>query len=358
MAIARKYVPHVLSQWGKVQRIDGGDTIHASELVAMNENSRDATYVRNPEFVPQDFYGQLRRIFVLELPPSAELRTDEASTLLLAAIQSVKTQEASDVQQVFYKDDGALDVVDLASIQCVVGRVYDTQRNSQEGGESQMIAYDLGGGTFDVSLLSIDDSVFEVLAMAGDTHLGARTSITATRRSRHGRHGQPACAGQAQARVEKAKRTLSSQQSTRLEIESFEGGNDFTETLTRAKFEELNMDLFRKTMKPVEQVLKDANLKKEDIDEIVLVSGSTRIPKVQQLLKEYFGKEPSKGINPDEAVAYGAAVQGGILSGDETLGDVIGRCLPLDSRYRDHRWCHDEAHPPQHCHPHAQEPDV
>ncbi|KAH9917212.1 hypothetical protein B0H21DRAFT_702860 [Amylocystis lapponica] len=144
MAIARKYVPHVLSQWGKVQRIDGGDTIHASELVAMNENSRDATYVRyqllvdkyatqrrrTPEFVPQDFYGQLRRIFVLELPPSAELRTDEASTLLLAAIQSVKTQEASDVQQVFYKDDGALDVVDLASIQCVVGRVYDTQRNS------------------------------------------------------------------------------------------------------------------------------------------------------------------------------------------------------------------------------------
>jgi len=129
--------------------------------------------------------------------------------------------------------------------------------------------------------------------------------------------------GKLKREVEKAKRTLSSQQSTRLEIESFEGGNDFSETLTRAKFEELNMDLFRKTMKPVEQVLKDANLKKEDIDEIVLVGGSTRIPKVQQLLKEYFGKEPSKGINPDEAVAYGAAVQGGILSGDESLGDVV-----------------------------------
>jgi len=124
--------------------------------------------------------------------------------------------------------------------------------------------------------------------------------------------------------VEKAKRTLSSQQSTRLEIESFEGGNDLSETLTRAKFEELNIDLFRKTMKPVEQVLKDANVKKEEIDEVVLVGGSTRIPKVQQLLKEFFGgKEPSKGINPDEAVAYGAAVQGGILSGEEGTEDIL-----------------------------------
>jgi len=124
--------------------------------------------------------------------------------------------------------------------------------------------------------------------------------------------------------VEKAKRTLSSQQSTRLEIESFEDGNDFSDTLTRAKFEELNIDLFRKTMKPVEQVLKDAGVKKEEVDEVVLVGGSTRIPKVQQLLKEFFGgKEPSKGINPDEAVAYGAAVQGGILSGEEGTEEIV-----------------------------------
>ena len=108
-------------------------------------------------------------------------------------------------------------------------------------------------------------------------------------------------------------------------------GNDFSETLTRAKFEELNMDLFRKTMKPVEQVLKDANVKKDAISEVVLVGGSTRIPKVQQLLKEYFGgKEPSKGINPDEAVAYGAAVQGGILSGaEENSGLVLVDVYPL-----------------------------
>ena len=130
--------------------------------------------------------------------------------------------------------------------------------------------------------------------------------------------------GKLRREVEKAKRTLSSQMSTKIEIESFEGGNDFSETLTRAKFEELNMDLFRKTLKPVEQVLKDAGVKKDEIDDIVLVGGSTRIPKVQQLLKEFFnGKEPSKGINPDEAVAYGAAVQAGILSGEEGSSGVL-----------------------------------
>ncbi|KAF8761241.1 heat shock protein 70 [Rhizoctonia solani] len=202
----------------------------------------------------------------------------------------------------------------------------------KKGGETQIIVYDLGGGTFDVSLLSIDDGVFEVLATAGDTHLGGedfdnrviehfireykkKTGTDVTKNQR--------AVSKLKKEVEKAKRTLSSQMSTKLEIESFENGNDFSETLTRSKFEELNIDLFRKTMKPVEQVLKDAGVKKEDVSDIVLVGGSTRIPKVQQLIKEYFGKEPSKGINPDEAVAYGAAIQGGILSGEEGVEDVV-----------------------------------
>ena len=112
--------------------------------------------------------------------------------------------------------------------------------------------------------------------------------------------------------------------STRLEIESFFKGEDFSETLTRAKFEELNMDLFKRTLKPVEQVLKDAKVKKNEIDDIVLVGGSTRIPKVQAMLEEYFnGKKVSKNINPDEAVAFGAAVQGGVLSGAEGTKEVI-----------------------------------
>jgi endoplasmic reticulum chaperone BiP len=117
---------------------------------------------------------------------------------------------------------------------------------------------------------------------------------------------------------------LSSQFTTRIEIESFFDGEDFSEIFTRARFEELNVDLFRNTLKPVQKVLEDANLKKSEIDEIVLVGGSTRIPKVQQLVKEFFdGKEPSRGINPDEAIAYGAAVQAGVLSGQDVGGEVV-----------------------------------
>merc|ERR1712141_839793 len=124
--------------------------------------------------------------------------------------------------------------------------------------------------------------------------------------------------------VEKAKRALSAAHQVRVEVESLFEGEDFSETLTRAKFEELNMDLFRSTMKPVGKVLEDADMTKKEVDEIVLVGGSTRIPKVQQLVKEFFnGKEPSRGINPDEAVAYGAAVQGGVLSGEKDLSDVV-----------------------------------
>jgi len=200
-------------------------------------------------------------------------------------------------------------------------------------GDSQIIVYDLGGGTFDVSLLSIDDGVFEVLATAGDTHLGGedfdnRVSefVLKQFKKKEGldASGNKKSVGKLKREVERAKRILSSQMSTKIEIESFFEGKDLSETLTRAKFEELNADLFRKTMKPVEQVLKDAGVKKEDIDDVVLVGGSTRIPKVQQLLKDYFdGKEPSKGINPDEAVAWGAAVQGGVLSGEKGSEQVL-----------------------------------
>merc|ERR1719273_2587799 len=133
--------------------------------------------------------------------------------------------------------------------------------------------------------------------------------------------------------VEKAKRALSAAHQVRIEVESLFEGEDFTETLTRAKFEELNMDLFRSTMKPVQKVLEDADMQKKDIDEIVLVGGSTRIPKIQKLVKDFFnGKEPSRGINPDEAVAYGASVQAAILGGDssdETSGILLLDVTPL-----------------------------
>lgn len=203
----------------------------------------------------------------------------------------------------------------------------------KKGGESRIIVYDLGGGTFDVSLLSIEEGVFEVQATAGDTHLGGedfdQRVITYFAKQYNKKNDVDITKdlktmGKLKREVEKAKRTLSSQMSTRIEIEAFHEGKDFSETLTRAKFEELNMDLFKKTLKPVEQVLKDAKVKKSEIDDIVLVGGSTRIPKVQAMIEEYFGgKKASKGINPDEAVAYGAAVQGGVLSGEDAAKDIV-----------------------------------
>jgi len=200
-------------------------------------------------------------------------------------------------------------------------------------GEKNILVFDLGGGTFDVSLLTIDNGVFEVVATNGDTHLGGEDfdnrvmehfiKLFKKKTGKDIRKDNRAVQ-KLRREVEKAKRTLSTQFTTRIEIESFFDGEDFSETLTRARFEELNIDLFRNTLKPVQKVLEDAGLKKTDIDEIVLVGGSTRIPKVQQLVKEYFdGKEPSRGINPDEAVAYGAAVQGGVLSGEDVGGDVV-----------------------------------
>jgi len=200
-------------------------------------------------------------------------------------------------------------------------------------GEKNILVFDLGGGTFDVSLLTIDNGVFEVVATNGDTHLGGEDfdnrvmehfiKLFKKKTGKDIRKDNRAVQ-KLRREVEKAKRTLSTQFTTRIEIESFFDGEDFSETLTRARFEELNIDLFRNTLKPVQKVLEDAGLKKTDIDEIVLVGGSTRIPKVQQLVKEFFdGKEPSRGINPDEAVAYGAAVQGGVLSGEDVGGEVV-----------------------------------
>lgn len=177
-----------------------------------------------------------------------------------------------------------------------------------------------------------DTGVFEVQATAGDTHLGGedfdQRVINYFAKKYNKEHNvditkDAKTMGKLKREVEKAKRTLSSQKTTKIEIESFHKGEDFSETLTRAKFEELNNDLFKKTLKPVEQVLKDAKMKKSDIDDIVLVGGSTRIPKVQAMLEEFFGKKARKDVNPDEAVAYGAAIQGGVLSGDEQTSGVV-----------------------------------
>jgi len=200
-------------------------------------------------------------------------------------------------------------------------------------GEKNVLVFDLGGGTFDVSLLTIDNGVFEVVATNGDTHLGGEDfdqrvmeHFIKLYKKKKGKDLRKDVRAVQKLRreVEKAKRALSAAHQVRVEVESLIDGEDFSETLTRAKFEELNMDLFRGTLKPVQKVLEDSDLGKKEIDEIVLVGGSTRIPKIQSLVKEFFnGKEPSRGINPDEAVAYGAAVQAGVLSGEQDTGDLV-----------------------------------
>jgi len=225
-------------------------------------------------------------------------------------------------------------------------------------GEQNIIVYDLGGGTFDVSLLTIDNGVFEVVATAGDTHLGGEdfdqrvmAHFIKAFKKKEGKDIASDKRAMAKLRreVEKAKRALSSTHQTRIEIEAVIDGKDFSETLTRARFEEINNDLFKSTLDPVKQVLEDGGLKKNQIDEIVLVGGSTRIPKVQEMIKDFFnGKEPNRGVNPDEAVAYGAAVQGGILTGEggdevllldvapltlgiETVGGVMTKIIPRNT---------------------------
>lgn len=183
-------------------------------------------------------------------------------------------------------------------------------------------------GTFDISVLSIEDGIFEVKATAGDTHLGGEDfdnrlvshfAQEFKRKHKKDLTGNPRAMRRLRTACERAKRTLSSATQSSIEINSLFEGVDFYSSLTRARFEELCGDLFRNTITPVEKVMKDAKLSKNQIDEIVLVGGSTRIPKIQQLISDFFnGKEPSKSINPDEAVAYGAAVQASILAGNKS----------------------------------------
>eukprot|EP00998_Keelungia_sp_KM082_P006420 NODE_266_length_2176_cov_334.257199_g260_i0.p1 GENE.NODE_266_length_2176_cov_334.257199_g260_i0~~NODE_266_length_2176_cov_334.257199_g260_i0.p1 ORF type:complete len:646 (-),score=261.18 NODE_266_length_2176_cov_334.257199_g260_i0:163-2100(-) len=202
-----------------------------------------------------------------------------------------------------------------------------------KAGEKNILVFDLGGGTFDVSLLTIDDGFFEVVATNGDTHLGGEDFDQRLMKhflevAKKKYKADISKDNKALARLKKAceiaKRQLSSQPEARMEVDGLAEGVDFSERVTRAKFEELNMDLFKGTLEPVKAVLADAKMKKSDIDELVLVGGSTRIPKIQQLIKDFFnGKEPNKGINPDEAVAYGATVQAAVLSGEEELQNKV-----------------------------------
>jgi len=250
----------------------------------------------------------------------------------------------NDAQRQSTKDAGTisgLNVLRIINEPTAAAIAYGLDKKS----EQNILVYDLGGGTFDVSLLTIDNGVFEVVATNGDTHLGGEDFDQRVmqhfiklfnKKTGKDMNKDKRAIQKLRREVEKAKRALSSTHQARLEIEALHDGADFSETLTRARFEEINNDLFKNTLGPVKQVMEDSGLKKTQIDEIVLVGGSTRIPKVQQLIKDFFnGKEPNRGINPDEAVAYGAAVQAGILSGeggqDLLLLDVTPLTLGIET---------------------------
>ncbi|XP_050204759.1 luminal-binding protein 5-like [Mercurialis annua] len=242
----------------------------------------------------------------------------------------------NDAQRQATKDAGAIAGLNVARVinePTAAALAYGLDK--QKDAEKNILVYDLGGGTFDVSILTLDGGVFEVHSTSGDTHLGGEdfdhkvmNYFVKLIKKRFGKDisTDKKALGKLRREAERAKRALSSQHQVRIEIESLFEGNDFSESLTRARFEELNVELFKKTLGPVKKALGDAGLKKSDIDEIVLVGGSTRIPKVQELLKDMFDRrELSKAVNPDEAVAHGAAVQGAVLSGDndDKIKDIL-----------------------------------
>jgi len=296
-----------------------------------------------PEIVV-DYKNEKKVFKAEEISSMVLIKMKEIAQAFLGADREVKRAVVTvpayfnDSQRQATKDAGmiaGLDVLRIINEPTAAAIAYGLDKKDTVVGERNVLIFDLGGGTFDVSLLTIEEGIFEVKSTAGDTHLGGEdfderllqhfvkeferkykknltTSARALRRLR------TAC--------ERSKRTLSSAAQTSIELDSLFEGVDFATSITRARFEELCMDLFRKCMDPVEKCLRDAKMDKGAVHEVVLVGGSTRIPKVQQLLQDFFnGKELNKSINPDEAVAYGAAVQAAILTGEgsEKVQDLL-----------------------------------
>ncbi|CAF0827167.1 unnamed protein product [Brachionus calyciflorus] len=302
----------------------------------INDNSKPKIQV--------DFKGETKTFYPEEISSMVLVKMKEIAEAYLGkkVTDAVITVPAyfNDSQRQATKDAGAiagLNVLRIINEPTAAAIAYGLDKKKL-GGERNVLIFDLGGGTFDVSILAIEEGIFEVKSTAGDTHLGGedfdnrlvnhfveefkrkhKKDLSSNKRSL--RRLRTAC--------ERAKRTLSSTTQANIEIDSLHDGIDFYSSITRARFEELCSDLLRGTLDPVEKALRDAKMDKSQIHDIVLVGGSTRIPKVQKLLQDFFnGKELNKSINPDEAVAYGAAVQAAILSGDKS--EVIQDMVLLD----------------------------
>jgi heat shock protein 5 len=320
---------------------------------------QDKEVQHDKKFLPYDIVDKDTKPYIRTVV-NGETRTfspEEISAMILSRMRDIaesytgkKIKNAvvtvpayfNDAQRQATKDAGTiagLNVVRIINEPTAAAIAYGLDKKSQE---KNIMVFDLGGGTFDVSVLTIDNGVFEVISTSGDTHLGGEDFDQRTMdhfikliQKKFGKDlsTDKRAIQKLKREVEKAKRALSNPHETNIEVEGLIDGVDFSDVLTRARFEELNNDLFKKTLGPVQIALDDAGFKKNQIDEIVLVGGSTRIPKVQKLIKDFFnGKEPNRGINPDEAICYGAAVQGGILCGEEdesTQGMVLIDRAPL-----------------------------
>ncbi|EER12209.1 heat shock protein 70, putative [Perkinsus marinus ATCC 50983] len=278
------------------------------------------------------FKGETKRFHAEEISSMVLTKMRETAEAFLGTKvnDAVVTVPAyfNDSQRQATKDAGSiagLNVLRIINEPTAAAIAYGLDKKGE--GEKNVLIYDLGGGTFDVSLLTIEDGIFEVKATAGDTHLGGEDfdnrildfCMQDFKRKNRGKtiEGNQRAMRRLRTQCERAKRTLSSSTQASIEIDSLFEGIDYNCTLSRARFEELCMDYFRNTMGPVEKVLRDSGIDKRNVHEVVLVGGSTRIPKVQSMIQDFFnGKEPCKSINPDEAVAFGAAVQAAILTGE------------------------------------------